>query len=239
MINYFSSNFYFNSVLKFFLSTVATTLIISLSLVVSTYISGFNDYNLKHPVHKQNCECSCWDGFFRGVHARKSKDTEYKVFYFNFDPQIIFILFILLTYAEMLRICLIKIFGMKNLKDVRINYYGSWCLINYLNDRDYRMINSQLFFAITELITSFVYYKNEKNLNQINIWEIYIVLFVSILHIFIAIGEKILWGFFVNGSTTNYNKLRDINLIISDFFGLVFSFSCLYKHKASIYCFYR
>lgn len=233
----------------FFLSTITTTLILSLGLVISTYVSGFYKYNLEHPVDKQNCECGCWDGFFRGAHARKSKKTEYKVFYFNYDTQFIFILFIFLTYAEMLRNCLNKIFNIRYLKNVRIlilinlilsiysNYYGAWSLINYLNDRDYRMVNSQIFFSITELITSYIYYNrlnrftDENTYNKVETVESFTILFVSLLHIFIAVGEKILWGFFVKNLSTNYNKVRDLNLIISDILGIFFSFVNISKNN--------
>lgn len=244
-------NFIPESVIYFILSTIATTLIISISLVISTFISGFNQYNLNHPVDKQNCECSCWDGFFRGIYARKSHDTEYKAFYFNYDVQFIFIIFIFISYADLLRICLVKIFKIKCLKNVRLfillnliisifsNYYGAWVLINYLNDRDYRMINSQIFFSITELMISYIYYKRfnvcseSESKNEMKIWENYFVFFVSVLHLFIAIFEKILWGFFFKNFSQNSRKIRDVNLIINDILGFGLSIKYLFEKNLS------
>ncbi|KXS18617.1 hypothetical protein M427DRAFT_143696 [Gonapodya prolifera JEL478] len=37
-------------------------------------------------------------------------------------------------------------------------FYGVWCILNYINDRDNRMIRSQVFFVLTELVPVSVYH---------------------------------------------------------------------------------
>ena len=121
------------------------------------------------------------------------------------------------------------------------NYYGIWSLINYLNDRDNRMMNSQLFFSITELVPSIIYFKRVKKYSSCNqysskvkstnnssLLEVYMILFVSLVHIFLAIGEKILWGFILFDVEASRNLIRDFNLIISDLLGVLFYVRTLY-----------
>jgi hypothetical protein len=270
----------------FLISTLITTLIISIGLVVSTEISGYNRQTLNSPVDKENCDCDCWDGFYRGQHPRRSQNTMYKPFYFNYDKQIITILFIFLFYAQLLKEILVKLirllaqkcnnyFYYRSLKcelvqdydkfnkskdinysneslkfnNIRYgclinliicsysNYYGIWSIINYLNDRDYRMIRSQLFFSITELIPSYVYFEyldrydlNFSTYKPINLSVIYPVFFISFLHIYLAVFEKILWGFFTSmHKDANRNKIRDLFLVLNDICAILFSLYHLIK----------
>ncbi|CAF0809467.1 unnamed protein product [Brachionus calyciflorus] len=240
----------FVEIVKFSLSSVVATIIISTSLVVSTQISGYNEINLKNPLDKSTCKCDCWDGFYRGIFPKMSNGTEYKVFYFNYDRQIVLIIFLFLTYGELLRKCVVKILkSVQSYKILKIrwfllvnlivsiysNYYGAWCLINYLNDRDYRMINSQIFFSLSELVISYIYFKKlnrlskNKNFNSISLNEACLILSLCFLHIYLAIGEKILWGFFVTDPSANRNKIRDINLIIGDILGIILGYLLLMK----------
>ena len=276
----------FIKISTFLLSTLLTTLIISIGLVISTELSGYNKQTLNKSVDKENCDCDCWDGFYRGQHPRQSQNTMYKPFYFNYDKQIIIILFIFLLYAQLLKEILVKSIKLliqkcnnyiyyRSLKDELINeniklnkfkekihskdalkfnnmrygclinliicsysnYYGIWCVINYLNDRDYRMIRSQLFFSITELIPSYIYfeYLDRYDLNfythkPISLSVIYPVLFISFLHIYIAVFEKILWGFFTSThKDANRNKIRDLFLVLNDISAILFSVYHLIK----------
>jgi hypothetical protein len=241
-------NLHLNDAFMFSFSCVITILIITAGLIASTSITGFYQYNILHPVNKETCTCDCWDGFYRGIYPRKSGNTFYKAFYFNFDTHFIYILFIFLFYAELLRKFVEKVFYLFscNLKNIDwlvfINllfsiyghYYGAWCLINYLNDRDYRMINSQLFFAATELIPSVIYFKrlvvkiNAENFEQYSssnkpsMVEYYLIFFISTLHIVLALGEKILWGVItLDFDGSRRHLVRDFNLIIGDLLGLV------------------
>ena len=156
------SLFHFQSILTFCWSTIATTLIITLGLFVGTQLSGYNLRNLLFPVNRTTCTCDCWDGFFRGVHDRGG----YKTFYINYEVQTIILIGLFLFYAELLRHFLVQIVANKRptmlllLPAIYSNFYGTWNIINYLNDHDYhRMLPSQLFFSITELIANYIFYR--------------------------------------------------------------------------------
>ena len=51
-----------NDGIKFLVSSILTVIIISASLVISTRVSGYYEYNILHPVNKEKCRCDCWDG---------------------------------------------------------------------------------------------------------------------------------------------------------------------------------
>ena len=44
----------------FIFTSFLTTMIISLGLLASTEISGYNENTLKNTVNKLNCVCDCW-----------------------------------------------------------------------------------------------------------------------------------------------------------------------------------
>ncbi|CAF0770428.1 unnamed protein product [Rotaria sordida] len=203
------------SVIIHILSTMFTTLIISIGLVISTQISGYHLQNVYFSVNKNDCTCNCWDGFFRGKYSRGG----YKIFYFNYEKHIIILLSIILFYSELLRQFLLKIIIKKNfillllIPSIYSNFYGIWTIINYLNDRDYyRMLKSQIFFSLTELIITYIFYQCLiiKNKIQIPIWSIYLLFIISFLHIILAFGEL------------NFDQfVRNITLILSDLINLI------------------
>ena len=247
-------------IVTFILSTLLTVMVIAIGLVISTELTGYNEYNTQNPIDKKSCKCSCWDGFYRGVHARESHDTLYKAFYFNYDKQLILILFGFLLYAQCLKEILVKLiksfiqifhpseYPNKNIRygvlinliiSAYSNFYGIWLIINYLNDRDYRMIRSQMFFSLTELLPSYLFFQylnkfdlDTKVFKPISLSIVYPILFISCLHIYLASFERILWGFFTsNHGDANRNKLRDILLILNDIGAILFSIYYVRKTK--------
>jgi len=256
-------------IFDFLITSTVTSLVIVVGLVASTSITGYNQDNLDHPVDKLKCKCDCWDGFYRGIHAKHHRQTHYKAFYFNYDKQMISILILFFVYSQLLRKCLEKIFKLvfieikcfhhnqtKSFRSKSImrwailinliisiytNYYGTWSIINYFNDRDYRMIKSQLFFSLTELIPTLTYYKVLNRYDEkmgfykpITLSLSYPILFISLVHIYLALAEKLLWGFFFStDKEANRNKLRDLNLIGTDVAGILFF---IYSAKRALKC---
>ena len=202
------------SIILFIISTIAVALVISIGLVTSTQISGYHLRNVYFLVDKNTCTCDCWDGFFRGVHSRGG----YKTFYFNYEQQTVVLLCILLFYAELFRQTLVNMFSRKQFLFVLLipaiysNFYGVWAIVNYINDHDYdRMLKSQIYFSLTELIATYLFYQCIviKNKTEIPSWFIYLLCTISFLHIILAFGEL------------NSDKIvRNIGLILSDLISL-------------------
>lgn len=119
------------------------------------------------------------------------------------------------------------------------NYYGIWNIINYLNDKDYRMLKSQIFFSLSELIPSYLYFEclnrydlKSNKFQSITLSVIYPILSVSILHIYLGLLERLLWGFFASKyADAARNRPRDILLIINDICGIMFSIYYIIKIK--------
>jgi hypothetical protein len=202
----------FKSIILYLCSTIVATLIISIGLVTSTQVSGYHLQNVYFSVDKNSCTCDCWDGFFRGVHSRGG----YKTFYFNYEQQTMILLCILLFYGELLRQILLNILLKRRaillIPSIYSNFYGVWSIINYLNDHDYyRMLKSQIYFSVTELIASYLFYQCLiiKNKTQIPSWIVYLLSTISFLHIILAFGEL------------NTDRIaRNIVLILSDLISL-------------------
>ncbi|CAF1082052.1 unnamed protein product [Rotaria magnacalcarata] len=209
--NIFSSQI--QSITIHLLSTIFSALIISVGLVVSTEISGYNLETMYYPVSKETCTCDCWDGYFRGRFPR----GHYKIFYFNYEQSIIILLCILLFYGELLRKFLFKIIFNREfillllIPSVYSNFYGVWSIINYINDQDYdRMLKSQSYFSLTELIATFIFYQCLTMKSKIPSWLIYFLCTISCLHIFLAFGEL------------NLDQMgRNFALVLSDIISLI------------------
>jgi hypothetical protein len=212
------------SILLYILSTIVTTFIISIGLVTSTQISGYHLQNVYFSVNKNTCTCDCWDGYFRGVYSRGG----YKLFYFNYEQQIIIILCLLLFYGDLLRQTLLNMILKRQfiflllLPSIYSNFYGIWAIINYINDQDYdRMLKSQIYFSATELIASYILYQCLiiKNKSAIPSWLIYLLFTISSLHILLAFGEL------------NVDQFgRNLGLVLSDLVSLAWITMMLVKN---------
>ena len=185
---------YMKSIAIYCFSSMAATIVISLGLYISTQLSGYNLENMYHSVDRKKCSCDCWDGYFRGIHSRGG----YKTFYFNYEKQTILILGLLLFTSELLRKILLDMIQRRHITCILLipsiysSFYGTWCIINYLNDHDYnRMLRSQTFFWMTELITTHLFSQclNAKNPSKIPSWWIYVLSAIASLHLFLALEE--------------------------------------------------
>ena len=209
----------FQTILNYCWSTMITTLIITVGLYIGTQLSGYHPDNLKAPVNRTTCTCDCWDGFYRGIHPRGG----YKTFYINYEFQTIILVGLFLFYAELLRLFLIQLMKTQQwilfllLPAIYSNFYGTWNLVNYLNDHDYyHMLPSQLFFSITELFANYVFYRclvAKQSETHISPWFIYLTSIICSIHIFLAVKEL------------NIDLMRrNIALLIPDFITLTWIF---------------
>ena len=204
------------SVLILISSIIFVTLVVSLGLFISTEISGYNPETLLLPIDKSTCVCGCWDGLFRGRHGRGG----YKTFYFNYEKQMIVIVGLFLFGCDLLRRFFLELFWAKRFSFVLLipaiysNYYGAWNLINYINDHDYtRMLKSQIFFSVTELVATCLFSQLLKKQNSMKFSpnSIYLLVSISLIHIQIATGEL------------DFDRMqRNVPLILSDIINLVF-----------------
>jgi hypothetical protein len=187
-------SFQAQSIVIYCLSIISVTCIISLGLYTSTQISGYHIDALNQPVNRSTCVCDCWDGYFRGRHGR----TGYKTFYFNYEQQTIVILGIVLFYSELLRRYILNFIFHRHyalclvIPSIYSNFYGAWSIMNYLNDHDYhRMLKSQTFFSVTELIATYIFTQclMMKAFRYVPISYLISLSSIACLHIFLARNE--------------------------------------------------
>ena len=139
---------------------------------------------------------------------------------------------IFLFYVELLRNLLIKVVVSKRpillliLPAVYSNFYGIWNVINYLNDHEYhRMLPSQLYFSITELVANYIFYQCLLLMNTnvpIPPWCVYLVATICSIHILLAVKEL------------NMELMRrNILLLIPDFISLIWVGSLMIKDEGT------
>lgn len=259
------------SVASFFAIPALGTAVVAFFFVKINDLLGYHHDNIVNPVNKNACSCQCWDGFYRSKYPRTSHDTEYKVFYFNYERKFLAIIYLILIgikisdkiLAKLFRLafddikclsrkyqrtqargpsdaCSLRAFSAINiLFALASNVYAVWACVNYLNESDDRMLSSQLFFMVTEFIPTYVYYQtlNRYSLgesgqnvkNHVTIDHLAPIVCISALHLYIAISEEVLWGLVY--SSHRANLVRDIVLVFSDIFGLVFSIFYLLRMR--------
>jgi hypothetical protein len=195
---------------------------------IGIYLSYFNP-KLK-PVDKDNCTCSCWDGAFKGVHPR----LRYLSLYFNSEWQTLAIF--VLAYIFMSFLQEIILFGLKQMmgKRLRISIipllalscyaqiYGVWALINYINERSTLMFHSQIFYVLTEMPMTVILCLMLDADYQLSVHKMFTLSSLSLLHISLAMPEKMLWSL-VNPQYEQNVVSRDILLMSGDLLILLVS----------------
>ncbi|KAJ6642361.1 hypothetical protein Bhyg_07309, partial [Pseudolycoriella hygida] len=149
--------------------------------------------NYARYVDQRFCTCSCWDTVFKGTY--ESGIASYKHMYFNATQNTLKIwmlivlgiiamyecikLLVFLIIQNKARYSMVLLFSLS----IFSHYYGWWAYINYYNDEYYSQWNHQLFFSITELISTIVVIHLANNENQVTSRKTFCIVGISILHI--------------------------------------------------------
>ena len=115
------------------------------------------------------------------------------------------------------------------------HYYTWWVYVNYWNDDFYRQWNHQLFFTITEIIsTSLVLHMSNKN-NRIIPKKIIIVMSIALIHILAGGVDQFIVNIFY-GEGDTHQILRDLAFIVPDILHLILPIVQYYNyHKGQIH----
>lgn len=183
-------------------------------------------YSAKKPdVDVANCVNECWDTKFKGDY--ETLPAAYKHIYFNLTPQVLKIWFttvvaILALYETIkrivnllqqgkLRLTMLLLFG----SVVYSHYYAWWSVFNYLNDDFYKQWYHQMYFTITELIsTILVIYLLNKD-NHLHGRMLLIILGIALFHIITSSKDQFIENLFWRGGEF-YQICRDIGFMIPD-----------------------
>lgn len=184
------------------------------------------------------CSCDCWDGNFRGHHNRGG----YKAFYFNYEFEtlysaIVFAIGICLFKDYVQRLCTLSMKRairtpcfIGTIALIQPIWYGSWVIVNYYNEFIYKstshsgyfagMYRAQIFFLLTEVIVAFIFALNMDSTRIVHEESMFLALFFSIMHILLAVREKVLWGLIWPGES---NVGRDVLFVSTDLISILCS----------------
>ncbi|XP_050718284.1 uncharacterized protein LOC126999566 isoform X2 [Eriocheir sinensis] len=196
----------------------------------------WDEFNYK--VDTRGCSCSCWDTVFKGIYERGP--AGYKHVYFNVTANslkiwMVTILAVLLLYEGIKRLTRLYL-----CREVRISmavlfvssiyphYYSWWSYFNYWNDDFYSQWNHQLFFSITELVsTAYVAYLMDKNVG-VTASRALVIMDIAILHIATSGFDQFVSNV-VQGNGRLHQVLRDIFFMVPDLLHLTLPFLELRK----------
>lgn len=186
---------------------------------------------VKTPVNKDRCACTCWDALFKGPYQHDKFKT-YKDVYFNLTSTTlkiwaVTIAAILLVY-ECLR-WLIKIYFQGRLRNSMAllvaaslypHYYGWWMIFNYLNDKIFRQFYHQIFFSLTELLSTFMIVHLCNKNNTITPRKMQLIISVAVTHIVISGGDQFVSNV-LKGKGMQFQIFRDFGFMLPDILNVV------------------
>ncbi|VDI74955.1 Hypothetical predicted protein [Mytilus galloprovincialis] len=199
----------------------------------------------KKPVSHDDCTCSCWDTIFKGSYESQMR-VGYKHMYFNATKQTFMMWTItmaaVLGFYEVVK-HLLRLHVEGNLRysmlfllllDIHPHYYSWWGYLNYFNDDFYSQFVHQLFFTVTELISSVIVVRMCSSNNSITPHQLIGVLSINIVHILIGgLDQFFKQLLFMDGQT--FQRMRNLGFIIPDLFHIIIPILA-YKKSRSLTC---
>lgn len=160
------------SINRVWLASVFCLWVLIVTMVPSIFYFGYGAKNWQsrsaNPIQCQSCACmhqdGCWDGRFKGSFPTSG----YKSVWFNMDLGSAFIVGNILIYSSLAieaAKALLNIFLTSHLLKgpfiyfvvlVYPNYYAFWSVFNYINDRNWQLLDNQLFFSLTEGVAAWL-----------------------------------------------------------------------------------
>lgn len=181
-------------------------------------------------VDKRYCSCSCWDTVFKGTY--ESGVASYKHMYFNATANTIKIWLatvccILILYESLkhelkllLKTQLRLSMGLLFLSSLFSHYYTWWVYINYWNDEFYGQWNHQMFFTLTEILSTgmVLYLSNTKT--QVSDRSVIIIVSIALVHILAGGLDQFVKNILKHEGYA-HQVLRDLSLVIPDFLHVI------------------
>ncbi|XP_046684181.1 uncharacterized protein LOC124369984 isoform X1 [Homalodisca vitripennis] len=192
-------------------------------LHISVVYYFWSNYN--RAINKHLCSCSCWDSIFKGPY--ESGVASYKHVYFNstsnsFKIWTLTVTCIILLYESTRR--LTKLVLQKRVRysmtllfvsSMFSHYYSWWMFFNYWNDEYYFQWYHQVFFSVTEVVSSAQVLLLADRQVGLTVARTLPVVTIAFIHILASCSDQ----FFHNvlqGEGYSYQVVRDIGFMISD-----------------------
>ncbi|XP_067950857.1 uncharacterized protein [Watersipora subatra] len=180
-----------------FLKSVAGLFLLCLIPYLHIGVFGYYVWPAKPPVDPKTCECSCFDTIFRG-HYEHPPCTDYKHWYFNATLNAYKIWCLVVVGLIVAYECFKHILSCFMDKDIRYtmtilflstiypHYYSWWNYFNYYNEQFYEQWYHQLYFTISEIISSGIIIHLIRASNKLENFHILPVFAINLSHVIIG-----------------------------------------------------
>lgn len=208
-------------------SWVFVALFLPFALAVQTIGMGWPQYD----VNKETCTCSCFDSRFKGgLHAHFP--PSYKHWYFNMTFQSFLLwlwLVIGIAFCQQAVERIIRCVTAQTLNIIPLllflialysNFYGFWCVFNYVNDEFYPMMRSQAFFWATEMIVAATLLIHVEAARKTSDFHVDVCCSICCVHLLLAGFEGVVRGAFMRD--LGLRNFRDIFLTSSDLLSSIY-----------------
>ncbi|XP_067951161.1 uncharacterized protein [Watersipora subatra] len=189
-------------------------------------VFGYLVWPGKRPVNPLDCECTCFDTVFRG-HYEHPPCSKYKHWYFNATSNA-FKIWCLVVFGLMLAYeCFKHILSCLMDKDIRYSmtilfistiyphYYSWWNYFNYYNEQFYDQWYHQLYFTISEIISSGIIIYLVRASHKLETFHILAVFAINMSHVIIGgFDQFIINILYSHGSRPQV--ARDFGLLVPD-----------------------
>lgn len=148
-------------------SMIAVVAVLSYLFPLMISVQGVNIQQMRDHVQRDTCECSCWDGLFKGGYGRE----HYKSVYWNMDEGTPYLLFLVLFYGIAAQKAIVRVIETMFKRPTSAlgvafvfhvvwypNFYCFWMYFNYINDRWWSMWQPQMYYSVTEQIMAVCLY---------------------------------------------------------------------------------
>lgn len=191
----FSSLFFIQDILSLSISLLIS---ICISLIILEFMRlSMPLQTLSDLPNRDTCTCSCFDNRFKQGNPSLGPYLHYKSFYFNFDERISTIILwtvtcIVIASTAIRTIYLTIINNKWNLSFWAIVittlqfypfHYTFWSIFNYLNEGSIRMIHTQLFYGITDLLVGAISINCIDTKLEPHPFCLYVIVLFSAVHI--------------------------------------------------------
>ncbi|XP_055840615.1 uncharacterized protein LOC129908261 isoform X1 [Episyrphus balteatus] len=195
-------------------------------------------------VDKQVCSCSCWDTVFKGPY--ESGIASYKHMYFNATQNSTKMWILTVMAVIGLYECIKQLISLTIQKHVRYSmmllfalsifshYYAWWMCINYYNDDYYRQWNHQMFFTITELISTVMIVHLANIHNQVTSKKVLCVIGIALLHIVTSSFDQFITNV-IRGEGFAHQVIRDIGFMVPDLLQVILPLWLFQKTRRESY----
>jgi len=189
--------------------------------------------NGKPAVDRAHCTCDCFDTIFRGRY--EWPPSAYKHLYFNSTSNTLKIWIVVLLGVISLYECLRYLCPLIWTKRVRMpmlalfiaslypHYYGWWGMFSYLNEDYYAQWYHQMFFSLTEALSTAVVVHLCNADNKLEPWKLLLIISINVIHIIVGSLDQFIDNVIYHKGA-QFEALRDFGLMIPDAFHVLVSY---------------